>query len=125
MPTAIRVSASLQVESKRRGAIRTVLGVGVLVVGLLIAAMMLWNRLHAEDRTPVFLADAVAAFNAKSATDGVGMYEPPLTVDEVISAINSKLPTLTDEKDQVKEIYEQIVATGQLPAGGELSPDYS
>jgi hypothetical protein len=121
MRGAIQISRWLHVEPKIRGVFWAALGVGVLLLGLLIGGIVLWNRLNAVLRTPVSLADAVVSFNANSANNRVGMHEPPLTVEEVISVINSKLPTLTDANERVKGIYQQIVATGQLPEGGELT----
>lgn len=95
--------------------LRTLLvAVAVVAIALLVAF-----RLY-DHFTSVPLADAVAAFNAKSAADSVGKHEPPLTEDEIVAAIEAQLPNL-DATDEVKSVYARIARKRRLPKDASLS----
>jgi hypothetical protein len=66
------------------------------------------------------LADSVSAFNLRASAHPVGMHQPPITEDEIVSAIESQLRTL-DASDQVKTIYSRIARTRRLPRGASLA----
>jgi hypothetical protein len=92
--------------------LRTMLGV-VFIIALLLwggrAIYDFWNT-----RPTVNLADVVREFNASAPNDPVGELQPALSVDEVLSSIQEKLPTLGAIPEK-KRLYEQIVGTSQAP----------
>lgn len=67
------------------------------------------------------LAEAVEKLKLKAAINSVGREEPPLTLDEVEAAIRGW--SWRDDKYASKEVFsafEDVVESGQLPAGGFL-----
>ena len=94
--------------------LRTLL-LGVAALALFLVAGRHWYEWYVS--TP--LADAVAAFNARSSSDRVGRHEPPISEMEIVSSIEAQLPNL-DASDQVKSIYSRIARTRRLPRGASL-----
>jgi hypothetical protein len=91
-------------------------GLRFLFLAIAAAAMLIWGTRKVYDwYFSVPLSNAVASFNERAREDPVGKLEPLLTEDEVISAIESQLPTLKASR-QVKEIYGRIARTRRLPA---------
>jgi len=95
-------------------------GLRFLFFSIAAVALLIWGSRRLYDwYTSIPLADAVASFNSKAQADSVGRLEPPLTEDEVVTAIESQLPTL-DASRQVKSIYREIVRTRRVPRRGSL-----
>ena len=92
------------------------LGVAALAL-LLVARPYLYDFYYWYFSIP--LSDEVAAFNARSRTDFVGMYEPPITEDEIVTTIRERLPNL-NASNRVKGIYARIADTRRLPRGATL-----
>jgi hypothetical protein len=118
------ISMKPQDLKKRR---RLRYGLRSLFFTMTAIAALLWSGLCFYDwYFSVPLSAAVEAFNDRAAEDPVGKLEPKLTEDEVISSIQSQLPTLA-ASSQVKTIYSRIARRRRLPLGASLDsiPGYS
>ncbi len=73
-----------------------------------------------DDSKGVSLAEAVKQFNAEAAKDRFGKSQPPLTENEVLTAIRGWDRSSTPASDDVFATYQTIAETGQLPAGSKL-----
>lgn len=92
-----------------------------MLLVVLVVALMLWAGPEIYQRvTSIPLIDAIANFNARAQSSSVGKYEPPLTENEVIAAIQAQLPTL-EASPRVKSIYQKIANTRRLPRGGTFN----
>ncbi len=75
---------------------------------------------NAQAGTP--LVDAVRSFNARAAQDPIGKVQPPLTVDEVVAAIqwtayeHQNLPVSAAEL----RAFQHVADTRMLPPGAEF-----
>lgn len=89
----------------------------VLVVFAVTAVLLTFGRTAYDwySTIPTIpLADVVASFNSRSASDPVGQHESPLTEQEIVDAIRLQLPNLR-ASNQVKAILSKIASTKQLP----------
>ncbi|MDA8564177.1 hypothetical protein N9L06_06990, partial [Mariniblastus sp.] len=105
--------------AKPQNRIRFGLRTLVLAVGL-VAVATWFVRIAYEWQTTIPLAESVATFNETASKDRVGMHEPPITEDEIFTAIKSALPNIK-ASDQVKAIYSRIVRTRRLPNSSSLN----
>jgi hypothetical protein len=92
-----------------------------MLVFVFVIAMLLWSGREIYDRYhSVSLADLVATFNEHSkANTEVGPYEPPLTTDELVSAINKKIPLL-DASPAINATFAKIAKSQRAPEGSKL-----
>ena len=66
------------------------------------------------------LSDAVADFNERAMNNDVGATQPPLTEEEVVSAIRGWIRNQTKVDDKTYAIYQNIADTKTLPPGASL-----
>ena len=73
--------------------------------------------ISSADEESVLLADAIAAFNVEAATDPIGKSQPPLTEEEVITAILLwERPDDSPVSNEMLATFQSIAKTGRLPA---------
>jgi hypothetical protein len=86
-------------------------------------AMLIWIGIAAHSFTneepTIPLSDEVGRFNARKNATSDGVAEPPLTVGEVMTSIQSQLPNLNSNPSN-RAVFEKIQKTGRLPVGSRL-----
>jgi hypothetical protein len=88
----------------------------VAVVALLtVAGIQVYERYHSFP-----ISEAIDKVNASILNNSNEVIETPVTEEEVIRAIESKLPTLNDASEQVKSILRRIVSSRRIPERGTL-----
>jgi hypothetical protein len=92
----------------------------LIVVIAALAVLFVAGMRAYEWYTSTPLSASVDAFNVLARTDAVGKHEPPLTEDEIVTAIETQLPTLK-ASHQVKAIFARIARTRRLPRGALLN----
>jgi hypothetical protein len=83
-------------------------------------AFCLVRLLHKNNAPTEPLSFAVSRFNIDARDSKAGALEPPLTENEVTSAIRTQLPNLVS-KPAVHAIYQNILDTGRLPPASTLT----
>lgn len=93
-------------------------------LALAIAVLMLGYRaFHGQEGTANRrdLKSAIEGFNEAASRNLIGKAQPPLTEEEVVSAIRGWQPELTPgATDSIYEQFQKIAESGELPEGAEL-----
>jgi hypothetical protein len=91
---------------------RAVLFLVFACAGLLWAGWATVDFSNEEEAIP--LSDEVARFNAQRTAASDGVSEPPLTSEEVLTSIQSHLPTFASNPS-LQAVFKRIQLTKQLP----------
>ncbi len=93
----------------------------ILLVLIAFAAILLTtSRTVYVWYTSIQLSDAVDAFNSKSSEWPKNTPWKPLTVEEIVTAIESQIPTLKAEESTITA-YRTIARTLRIPRTAQLS----
>ena len=106
-------------KSSSRGRIRYRLRTLIAAMAFVAFVLVVSRNLY-DWYTSTPLEAAVSAFNTRAGLDPIGKHEPPLSGDEVVAAIQRRVPTL-GAGPRVKAIYSRIARTRRLPRGASLS----
>jgi hypothetical protein len=92
-----------------------------MLVFVFLTAILLWAGRAVYDRYhTVALTDLVAEFNTNSkAHTEVGPYEPALTTEELVAAINKQMPLL-DASSMINATFARIAKSHRAPEGSKL-----